>query len=239
MKKGKFLFISCFLLFVVLVAFCFILFSFIKNDNKAEGSDSAPYLNVRYRIPLGYCSCISFQKFNSFSEYDCDSEPTGIPFSGEFYSKYFYNKKKDTITFWGSEFPLKVKVLKWNEDEFKVKVLNYDGNGNMCSINNKDIYSYYRSGYNDIGKNIKDRIINYKLDIINIALIFGSSQDKCMANHTVEEYNICNSNDNYSLDDIFDKIVDSKKYSLEINRDKNGNIESFYVFIGYHEDLTY
>ena len=53
--------------------------------------DPVPYPDIVYTIPLdGYCSCLSFLSNNRLMEYDCDSETSPMPFSGEFYEKYYY-----------------------------------------------------------------------------------------------------------------------------------------------------
>ena len=125
----------------VIVLFTIIVYVLL-NYNKYD--DKVPHPGVDYKIKKSFCSCISFGDNNVFSEYDCDSEPTGMPFTGEFYEKYYYNKLTRTIIFKGKgQKDIKAKVLKWTDDTLIIKVLNGE-NLKRCTIDGKNTYKYVR-----------------------------------------------------------------------------------------------
>ena len=108
--------------------------------------DSIPkkYLNIKYIIKKNdYCSCITFLNNSKFFEYDCDSEPTNMPYSGEYYDKYVYKSKEKTIIFKGHNMkPINAEIIFWNENKLVLKV-NGSKQDTYCSSNGKDVYEYY------------------------------------------------------------------------------------------------
>ena len=109
-------------------------------------NNSTPYLKVDYEISIsGYCSCLTFYPNNKFSEYDCDSEPTDMPFSGEFYNEYVYDRDENMITFKSNlkEFKdVKAKVIEWTDKKLVLKVINSKYLNERCSIDGKNTYEY-------------------------------------------------------------------------------------------------
>lgn len=150
---------------VIIAVLCIIIFFIILvtiNDGNDE-SDEVPYPNIEYGIAKGsYCSCITFNPDNTFGEYDCDSEPSDMPYSGEYYDNYSYDSNTKIITFKpnkGSIFKLKrvkAKVLEWTKDKLVIKVLNPGifsySNAKKCAINGKNIYEYEFESSEEIQK---------------------------------------------------------------------------------------
>lgn len=145
MKKGKIkinkiniiLFV---LLSIVVITVCCL------SIKKEEVSDPILYSDVSYEIPKGsYCSCLTFYSNNKFSEYDCDSEPSNMPFSGEFYEEYVYDSNKKIITFKSNlkRFKdIKAEVIEWNEEKLVIKVKNSIRSNKKCAIDGKNTYEY-------------------------------------------------------------------------------------------------
>lgn len=181
---------------------------------------SFPYDDVSYSIPLGeYCSCLHLWDDNVFSEYDCESEPSSMPFSGEFYDRYYYDKKNNVIIFKGrGRKNIKASVLKWTDDELKIKVLNSSQEKNYCASNGKDIYTYYKNFDILLGKKVRSIISNFNDDELNI--------DFSSYNNYEKECGECKF---ATTSEILDKIEDNEKYSIEYYRDEDGKITGIYI----------
>ena len=146
MKRKKYKYIIIVLIVIV------VLFNIITTIT--ERKDEIPYPSIQYKIPSGYCSCLTFDSDGTFGEYDCDSEPSEMPFSGEYYDKYYYNSITKTLIFKSNKTSIfklktiKAKVLEWNEDELIIKVLNQNifdySNAKKCATDGKNTYRYVR-----------------------------------------------------------------------------------------------
>ena len=107
--------------------------------------DPVPYSDYEYSINGDdSCSCMIFSKHNAFSEYDCDSEPSSMVFTGEYYTRYRYDKKKQTITLYSKYHdykPVVLKVIDWTVQDFTFQVLSstFECGEHCveCSINHK------------------------------------------------------------------------------------------------------
>lgn len=195
-----------------------------KTISKEKISDEVPYMQIEYKIPINnYCSCLSFFEDNSFSEFDCDSETTDMPFTGEYYDKYYYNKDKKIIIFKGKNVPpVEAEVLKWTEEKFEIKVLNSHKNNKKCSSNNKDIYSYLVSKLTKSGYNLKQYITDNKGENLKITY-----WDRVPYNNFGEECSYCN---HTSTDYIISKIEDNKNYDVSIDYE-DGKISQLSISI--------
>ncbi len=213
-KYWKKIVIFIIVLLIVLLTVLFI------GKNHLRG-DEIPYKDIRYYIPPvdSYCSCLNLSGDNKFFEYDCDSEPSNMPFSGEVYDKYYYNKRKNIIIFKGDgRKNVKAQVLKWTEDEFKIKVLNSSRQCTICSSNGKDIYTYYKSSDSMKGKEIKNLITknNFHFSVWDGNTKYYNFYDK--------ENDICGNCETSSTDFMINKIKDNKKYFVKYIRNKNGKL---------------
>ena len=137
MTKKWIITISFTIVVFIILAIC------LKKYNSFIGVPKE-YINIKYAIKKNeYCSCITFLNRSKFSEYDCDSEPTNMPYSGEYYDRYTYKSKENIIIFKGHNMePIAAEIISWDENKLVLKVKG-SKQDTYCSSNGKDIYEYY------------------------------------------------------------------------------------------------
>ena len=220
MKKSNII-IVC----LVVVALIILLLVFSKNnksDDKDTNSIKAVY-DIKYSIPKDeYCSCITFYSNGKFSEYDCESEPSEMPFAGEFYDKYTYNSNK--ITFKGNGVKdVTAEVLNWNQDKLTLKVLGSKQN-KKCSSNNNDTYEYYVYELKTNGKKIMEMLNEINNDKLLIEY-FGDDGYSCNRN----EGDRCIEANYISTSQIKSELEKDGEFTLTLYRDEDGKVKSVYL----------
>ena len=187
--------------------------------------NSEDFSNIQYSIPINtYCSCATFGENNKFYEYDCDSEPSSMPFSGELYDTYEYKNGK--IKFTGKNvMPVTGKVLEWTKDKFVIKVngLKQDKN---CSINNYNIYEYYTETISLLGKEMKEYMDEINPDK-NLTIEYWPEKGTQKCNKKDKER--CYGAEIITNEEIYSQIRDDIYYLLSYFRDKEGNVKSVSV----------
>lgn len=198
-----------------------------KKTNFTGNGKIEEHKNVQYSIFTGdYCSCLTFLDNNEFSEYDCDSEPTDMPYSGEYYDKYEFNPNAGTIKFFGSiEKTITAKILVWEEDKLILKVLG-SKQDKKCSTNNKDIYEYYAVEITKNGKEMKEYINALNKDN-NLIIEFWDGAGLQMCNKKDKDW--CSDVTIVSTKKIINQINDDEEYVISLRRDDSGNIKSVFV----------
>ena len=207
----------------IVVVLFIVLFYFYKSEKHYKVSnDEISYYDIKYSIVKdSYCSCLTFMKNNKFSEYDCDSEPTDMPYSGEFYNKYYYNKDDSSIVFRGKgESDIYVKILEWDKNKLKLQVSGSKQN-KKCSVNNNDIYEYFIESFSANGLEMKKYLKTFN-DKSVVEYWDDSGQQLC----TSKNIERCSDALGISFDKMFSLIKDKDMYSLSFFRDKTGSVES-------------
>ena len=111
----------------LLIIFCLlILCCACGKDKKLDinDSDEFKYTDVSYSNLSEYI-CFHFYDNHKYSLYDCDSEPTGLPFDSEMECKAYYfedeSKMKFKCEYGGSS---TIDIIEWTKDKF---VFEYKG----------------------------------------------------------------------------------------------------------------
>lgn len=223
--KNNIIKIVCLILVVILVI-CMVVFGkniFNKKEDKGPNKMDAVY-DVKYSILKdSYCSCITFRSNGKFSEYDCDSEPTEMPFNGEYYNKYNY--ASDKITFTGKSVKnVTAEVLYWDQDKLTLKVLGSNQN-KKCSSNGKDTYEYYAYEVSANGKKIKEILNRINNDSLIIQYWGDDGEFSC---NKIESER-CSDAKLITIDKIMSELEEGGDFTLTYYRDEKGNIESVYI----------
>ena len=206
-----------------------IIFGCMFNDNSHESSDriEEDYTLITYKITKhDYCSCISFDNNNNFYEYDCDSEPTSMPFTGEYYNTYSYNKKDSSITFMGKGMKkVKAEVISWDSNKLVLKVLGSKQN-ERCSSNYKDTYEYYADQLQTNGKKVKE--ILSKIDKEDLIIEYWGKDGKQTCTIKYEER--CNNTARIiTKEEIISQLEDNHDFRFSYFRDNKCNITSILI----------
>lgn len=221
--KKKSIIIVC--LVVVVLVVCAIVFGkniFTKSESNEPNKVAAVY-DVKYSIPKDdYCSCITFYPNGKFSEYDCDSEPTEMPFAGEYYDKYSYNS--DKITFKGNGVKdVTAEVLNWDEDKLTLKVVGSKQN-KKCSSNGNDTYEYYAYELKANGKKIMEILNKINNDSLLIEY-WGDDGYSCNR----KEGERCIEANYISTSQIKSELEKDEEFTLTLYRDEDGKVNSVYL----------
>ena len=178
MKNKKLIISASIIIFIMLIAF--LKYILDKEPDYSKYKDDFPLLNSGFTIPLdSYCSCIGFSENHEFYEFDCDSEPSGMAFTGEFYDKYYYDNKTKNIIFTSNEEnmpPIKAKILEITDFSFTIKVLNDNTNDENCAIDKKHTYKYYMDSATMKGSELKKHI--KKLSKEGVKIIYSEYCNK-------------------------------------------------------------
>ena len=213
------------LIFIIILV---LLLIFIIIGNKLTNSNiNKEYRHIKYSIPIDeYCSCIDFMIFNSLSENSCDSEPSNMPYSGEFYQSYRYNSKSKIISFHGIGVKTKkAKVLEWSEEKFKIQLLG-DEQNEACSVNKKDIYEYYIKERTLIGKDMKNYLNELDKDGNLIIEYWQKTKSQQCTNNGTER---CTNASIITKNEIYEDMDDDAKYQIEFFRDEKGKTTSVII----------
>ena len=201
-----------------------ITFGIYKANTTRYNEVPEEFKNIEYSM-TSYCSCLSFYDNNEFGEYDCDSEPTDMPFSGEFYDKYEYYSNGKIIFKGKGQKPIHAKILSWDKEKLVIKVLG-SKQLKRCTTNNKDIYEYYLDSTTYKGKELKE----YLKEINSDNSILLTSWDET-GNHicTKEVESECVNSKIITPEEFYAKLKDNKIYDVGYTRDENGKIESIQI----------
>ena len=193
----------------------------IKDNIKSEIPEK--YKNIKYRLTkIDDCSCIEFTEKYNFKEYDCESNGSFLPYSGEFYNTYKYISKRNMLILNGEDVkPVYVDILEWSDDKLKLKVQGYKEKNN-CSVNNNNIFEYFVDSIETKGKEIKDKITEFSKNNITISYWGQFGKKAC----TSKDDKDCKSNDLITIEEILSKINNNKYYTLSYKRDNKGNVIS-------------
>lgn len=120
------------LILIIIIIFLIFILSLSFYNKSSEDFDISDYYNIEYIYEGEEMSksCLTFLKDGVFSEYDCDSEPTDIKFSGEFCHHYSYDKNSKNLTFYceydTNADKFNVKVLNWTRNVFQIEFIDND-----------------------------------------------------------------------------------------------------------------
>lgn len=199
-----------------------------SNIDVSKGYTDVPseYLERTYKITISdYCSCVTFYSNKKFSEYDCDSEPTSMPFSGENYDRYGFNPNDNTMVFNGKgSQSVKAKVLEFTKDKLKLQVLG-SKQDTGCAVNKKDIYEYYLDEYSADGNTIKTNLEELIKNKVILELWDETGRQNC----TSKKVERCKAAKIISNDKLISQIKASNSYYMYYFRGEKGNIESVSV----------
>lgn len=199
-----------------------------ENLSAKEYKEEVPreYKNITYSITKSdYCSCLTFGDNNHFYEYDCDSEPTNMPFTGEYYDTYGYSSKKNSLVFKGNDMtPVEAEIINWDKDSLQIKVLG-SKQDKSCTIDGENTYQYYVNQITIAGSQVKDYISEINIEDLVIEYWNDSGRQTC----NKQEEERCYSAIIITTEEILASIKEEENYLLSYFRANDGTIESILI----------